>query len=858
MRIFGKPWLWLSCVAAISAQAVYAQAPSTARSVPLMVGHVPVADILQRLGAKLERGSEAKELDAYSSHFDRMDTNRDGKHTRAEYVDKGDYMTPQARAGIFRAADGNADGVVIKAEYVLNRIITDEAKAIVQGMDDDKDGLAERAEFVKHAAKLLSDRELAEQVFAALDTNADGGIPIPEYLRVWGQWARTGRKSAEQRIAARRAVESKVQPALENCPACAMGLTAEFVFNRLDVNEDKLVTITEFRRSPGMADEAKAAEAVGRIDKGGNGTLTWEEFGTAYKARHANCRKPDPAAIAANAARVRPDGRGDGSRFARVFIMRSDKDGDGRISKPEFRGSETGFERMDKNRSGFIETDELGELHQRRLADPKSMSQRLQEGDVRRPPFGRPGAGAGPPGVDEIFERFDRNEDGKLQKDEVPEFLAQRFILPADANGDDMVTREELQASRQRRRPVGHTASDWPGFHGPNRDNKSTDKGLLKTWPEGGPLRIWEAAGIGEGYSTVAIVGRRIYTAGAIDDDCVITALDMDGKEVWKRANGKAWSGSYPGTRSTPTIANGLLYHLSGIGNLICLKADSGDVVWTVNTVEKFGGRNIKWGLAESPLVIGDMVICTPGGTNVSMVALEKRTGEVLWQCTGAGDRPGYASALLIEHEGLKQIVTPMSESIVGVRASDGKLLWRYPHKVYTDQNITTPLFHDGSVIVSGCVRKGTTSLRLRVSGDQCSVETHWHNETLDNKQGGIILLGGRLYGYAPSQNRSTPWVCVDFKSGDTIFQSAAVTSSYKYKNGCLTCADGMLYLYSDDGKVALTRPTPTGLEVTGRLRINDPGERPTWAHPVVHGGRLYLRYGDKLGVYNVSRGADQ
>jgi len=199
--------------------------------------------------------------------------------------------------------------------------------------------------------------------------------------------------------------------------------------------------------------------------------------------------------------------------------------------------------------------------------------------------------------------------------------------------------------------------------------------------------------------------------------------------------------------------------------------------------------------------------------------------------------RPGYASPILVEYQGLKQIVTPMSESIVGVRASDGKLLWRYPHKVYTDQNITTPLFHDGFLIVSGCVGKGTTSLQLRVSGDACSVEQHWHNETLDNKQGGIVLLDGRLYGYAPSQNRSRPWVCVDFKSGGTIFQSAAVKSSYKYKNGCITCADGMLYLFSDNGNMALAKPMDTGFD------------------PVVHGGRLYLRYGDRLGVYNVSAG---
>ena len=399
---------------------------------------------------------------------------------------------------------------------------------------------------------------------------------------------------------------------------------------------------------------------------------------------------------------------------------------------------------------------------------------------------------------------------------------------------------------------VPAAAGDWPQFHGPNRDNKSLDKGLLKTWPEGGPKLIWEAAGIGHGYSTVSIAGNRIYTTGSVNGDCVITALDMNGKKVWTRKNGRAWKKSYPGTRSTPTITDGMLHHLSGIGNLVCLKADDGSPVWSVDIMKKFGGRNIMWGLAESPLVFDDKVICTPGGTDVSMVALNRKTGKVVWECKGAGDRPGYASAILIEYKGLRQIVTAMSESIVSVRASDGKLLWRYPHKVYADENITTPIFHEGFLIVSGCVKKGTTSLKLQVSGDTCSVKRQWHNPTLDNKQGGIILAGGRIYGYAELGSRSAPWMCIDFKSGKNISRSFPVRSSYKYPNGCLTYADGMFYLYADNGKMVLAGATDKGFEVTGSLKIKDPGKNPTWAHPVVCGGRLYIRYGDKLGVYNV------
>ncbi len=400
---------------------------------------------------------------------------------------------------------------------------------------------------------------------------------------------------------------------------------------------------------------------------------------------------------------------------------------------------------------------------------------------------------------------------------------------------------------------VGPAASaDWPQFLGPDRDNKSADTGLLKTWPEGGPPRLWEATGIGEGWSTVAIAGDRIYTTGSVEGGCVITALDMDGKRVWTRKNGQAWSGSYPGTRSTPTIADGLLFHLSGIGNLVCLKADSGEPVWSANIRERFGGRNITWGLAESPLVFDDRVVCTPGGEEVSMVALDRKTGKVIWECKGAGDRAGYASPILVEYKGLKQIVTVMSQSVVGVRASDGKLLWKFPHKVYADENILAPIFHEGFLIVSGCVRKGTTCLQLDVSGDTCSVKVRWHNPTLDNKQGGLVLAGGRIYGFAEHLGRSTPWVCIDFTSGTDIFRSAPVESSYMFRSGCLTYADGMFYLYSDDGRLVLARATDKGFEVAGRLALKEPGKRPTWAFPVVCGGRLYVRYGDRLAAYSV------
>lgn len=251
--------------------------------------------------------------------------------------------------------------------------------------------------------------------FERLDTNGDGKVTLgeaPEQGKMLVEFllSQSGKKPSDPltrqeflRLNASRAYDhapaepyenavaaalgaAEVQPAPENCPACAMGLTAEFVFKRLDVDEDRLVTVTEFMRSPGMQDETKAREAVGRLDKNGDGRLSFEELETAYKARHANCKKPPPATIAADA---QPDGRGDANRFAQVFILRSDRDGDGRISKDEFRGPASGFDRLDKNKNGFIEADELDELHQRRLNDPMSMRERLESGDVPMPPQGK-------------------------------------------------------------------------------------------------------------------------------------------------------------------------------------------------------------------------------------------------------------------------------------------------------------------------------------------------------------------------------------------------------------------------------------------------------------------------------------
>ncbi len=272
----------------------------------------------------------------------------------------GEELEPSATADFFERLDSNRDGKVSLSEA------PEQGKMLVEFL-------------LRQSGKKDSDQ-----------------LDRVEFMRLSSLPAHRSTKQHTQEKADAAAIGAgNVQAAPDNCPACAMGLSAEFVFKRLDVDEDELVTVAEFMRSPGMQDMAKAREVLGRLDKNGDDKLSWEELEAAYEARHANCKKPDPATVAAIAAQARPDGRGVGNRFAQVFILRSDQDGDGRISKKEFRGPAFGFDRMDKNKNGYIEANELGELHQRRLNDPQSMKDRLETGDVPKPPQGQRPEGLG-------------------------------------------------------------------------------------------------------------------------------------------------------------------------------------------------------------------------------------------------------------------------------------------------------------------------------------------------------------------------------------------------------------------------------------------------------------------------------
>ncbi len=391
------------------------------------------------------------------------------------------------------------------------------------------------------------------------------------------------------------------------------------------------------------------------------------------------------------------------------------------------------------------------------------------------------------------------------------------------------------------------TAADpyWPCFHGAAGDNISTDTNLLKQWPEDGPELIWTAKGIGTGYSTVSLAHGLIFTAGNIDGESVVTALDLDGKMVWQAECGKAWTKDYPGTRGTPTIDGDQLYYETPRGDLVCLNAKSGKEIWNLNILERFAATNIKWALAESVKIDGDLLICCPFGKKGSIVALDKRTGETVWAAESVDDKAAYATPTIAQFDGRRIVLTMSSKALLGVDGTDGKLLFRYEHITKYDVNALKPICVDGYVFISSGYGSGSEMVRLTTAGDTITAKQVWASKEMDNHHGGVILWDGYIYG---SSSRGK-WVCFDWKTGKTMYAERGVGK------GSLTFADGLLYILSESGrKMGLVKPTPEGHEIISQFKIPTGGEGKSWAHPVVCGGRLYVRHGDLLFAFNVTR----
>jgi outer membrane protein assembly factor BamB len=397
---------------------------------------------------------------------------------------------------------------------------------------------------------------------------------------------------------------------------------------------------------------------------------------------------------------------------------------------------------------------------------------------------------------------------------------------------------------------------DWPQWRGPQRDGMSKETGLLKEWPAEGPKLIWQVKDLGRGYSTPAVVGERLYLISnkGTADEYVEARNVADGKQLWSTRIGKVGnpdqSPNYPAARSTPTIDGELLFALGSDGDIACLDLASGKPRWQKNVRSEFGGKPGTWAYSESPLIDGDVLVCTPGGAEATMVALNKKSGDVIWKsAVPGGDPAGYASAIAVEADGVKQYVNFLGKGLVGVDARTGKFLWRYDRTAKgSPANIPTPIARDGHVY-SAANRAGAALVKLDAAaaaadqGKKVEPQEVYFDNKLPSAIGGSVLVGDHLYG------TTQVLVCADFKTGKVRWTDRSIgTSSLCY-------ADARLYLHGENGDVALVEATPDGYHEKGRFTLPDQPNRAqskAWAYPVIANGRLYIRDMNALWSYDI------
>ena len=383
---------------------------------------------------------------------------------------------------------------------------------------------------------------------------------------------------------------------------------------------------------------------------------------------------------------------------------------------------------------------------------------------------------------------------------------------------------------------------DWPQWRGPDRNGISKETGLLSQWPRSGPPVAWSAAMLGAGYGSISVQGDRVYVQGMRNRQSVVSTLNRaDGKQVWVRILGPAGDNDRgPGPRSTPTIDGDRVYALSETGDLACLRVADGSVIWQRNILKDFRGSNPYWLLSESPLIDGNLVIVTPGGRGAGVVALDKMSGMTVWTSKDLSDGAGYASPIVADVGGVRTIMTFTADAGVGVRASDGKLMWRNSTAANGTANIATPVYSDGKVFFTSSYGAGAALLGLRASGGEVRAQEIYSTRDMKNHHGGVVLVNGYIYGFNDSI-----LTCLEFASGKMVWRDRSVGK------GAVTYADGHLYILSEDNIVGLVEATPAGYREKGRFTIADQG-LPSWAHPVVSGGRLYIRNQGTLTGYDV------
>jgi outer membrane protein assembly factor BamB len=385
---------------------------------------------------------------------------------------------------------------------------------------------------------------------------------------------------------------------------------------------------------------------------------------------------------------------------------------------------------------------------------------------------------------------------------------------------------------------------DWPQWRGPDRTGLSMESGLLESWPENGPKLVWIHRDGGLGYSSNAVVDDRLYTMGLRGDAEFVIALDVkDGHEVWSTEIGPLFTNGWGnGPRSTPTIHEGRVYALGAAGDIVCLQADDGKLVWR-RTMADFGGSTPDWGYVESPLVEATRVMLTPGGPNGAVVALNRDTGELLWQSKQFIDGAQYSSIIAVENHGVSQYVQRTMESVVGL-SLNGTVLWHVEYAGRTAM-IPTPIYRDGRVYVAAGY--GVGCMMTEIDKDQKASQVY-ANKVMKNHHGGVVLVGDHLYGYSDGYG----WTCQAFDSGELVWNEKEALGK-----GSVCYADGRLYCLTESGDVALLEATPKGYVEHGRFRLDPQTQQrhprgAIWSHPVVANGKLYLRDQDLILCYDI------
>jgi outer membrane protein assembly factor BamB len=392
-------------------------------------------------------------------------------------------------------------------------------------------------------------------------------------------------------------------------------------------------------------------------------------------------------------------------------------------------------------------------------------------------------------------------------------------------------------------------ANDWPQWRGPNRDDLSTETGLLKQWPAGGPKLLWKTTGLGSGYSSIVTAGDSVFSMGDKGAESFIVALKRtDGKPLWSAKVGEAGApgwGDFAGPRCTPATDGQLVFAVNQWGEFVCVDAATGAEKWRKNYTKDFGGQRPEWGFSESPLLDGDKVVVTPGGKQGTIVALNKQTGATVWQSKEFTNSAHYSSLIIAEFGGVRQYIQLTDASVAGVAADDGRLLWRAPRSGRTAV-IPTPVYHDGIVFVTSGYGVGCNAFKVTAAEGKFSAEQIYANKLMANHHGGVVLVGNHVYGHSDGKG----WVCLELKTGNAAWEQKP-----KPGKGSVVYADGHLILRQEDGRgtVVLIEASPAGYHEKGRFDPPNRSEQASWAHPVVSDGKLWLRDQDILLCYDLT-----